>query len=296
MEQQNYVNEDEISLLDIFVVLLKYRRLIILSSLAAVILSVALYLFYPQYKINAFEKNHKTEARASIVLSAFFDDSLAQTNSYISRILNNPENIYTALKIAGYDKIKDIDLSQGDSKTYFALEKLFVKNESLEGKKLKAEDKIYSGSIDKDSFLISFRSEDNQKAQNFVESIIRILEEKLLAYAQPLAEQKISAFSLIINKSKDLDSDFAKIGEAYIKAKDIVEGKNPSLLNIQSINILEEDLSIESVRKSTVKKAVILVFAVFFMSIFAAFILNAIDNIKKDEEAMKKIKEALKKG
>jgi hypothetical protein len=37
----------------------------------------------------------------------------------------------------------------------------------------------------------------------------------------------------------------------------------------------------------------VLVVAAFFLSIFLAFVLNAIEKVKADEEAMKKIREAL---
>jgi uncharacterized ion transporter superfamily protein YfcC len=48
-------------------------------------------------------------------------------------------------------------------------------------------------------------------------------------------------------------------------------------------------------RSDVLKKAIILVFGVFFMAVFAAFVLQYVDTVKKDPESMDKLREALDK-
>ena len=50
------------------------------------------------------------------------------------------------------------------------------------------------------------------------------------------------------------------------------------------------------VAKGRVKKIIIITFAFFFLSVFVAFFLNAVSNIKKDPEASKLIGDAWKNG
>ena len=52
---------------------------------------------------------------------------------------------------------------------------------------------------------------------------------------------------------------------------------------------------IEAFRSDWLKKGILLVFGVFFMAVFAAFVLQYVDTVRHDPEAMSKIREALKK-
>jgi len=91
-------NEDEISLLDLFTVLLRYRKFIIGITLAFIILAVAGYFIYPAYQYKDAMKDIKTQGIMQVEI-------VQKAQTYVSQSLDSfilhPDNIYDSLYKAG---------------------------------------------------------------------------------------------------------------------------------------------------------------------------------------------------
>ena len=107
----------------------------------------------------------------------------------------------------------------------------------------------------------------------------------------PLIQKRINEINLLLPQ---YSSD-----EKEIKDKLLNEKITLTELSNENFNILQTNFSKFIVREkkdSLLLKIIIVWFASFFIFIFIAFLLNAIQNIKSDKEASTKIKNAWEKG
>jgi hypothetical protein len=93
------------------------------------------------------------------------------------------------------------------------------------------------------------------------------------------------------SSQQTLDRDF----QNYSFFKEFLEGRDSVLAIIGEPVVTEQEIFLGVYQDGYLKIAIILVFAGFFIAVFYAFVLNAIRNIKADEESMKKINDALGK-
>jgi hypothetical protein len=300
-EQQNCIEEDEISLIDLFVVLLRYRRMIVGVTLAAMVLAAAGYFLYPPYQYQKALENQMYEAHLSVDLGP------APRNLNIGYSLdvffNNPSLLYDALKAAGYETfgyegVLEIDLKDETqrSRALNIIEKKMVQNRTLDDRALEEDQIVYTVSKSENGLTLMYRSKDKAMSGKFLDSLYALGKTQLASTLKPFAETVVSAYERLLNISDP--SEGVKVTlengkERYDVAKRLLAGEEEVLLQVGSSYVLEPEIRIESFRNSFKIKAVVLVVAAFFLSIFLAFVLNAIEKVKADEEAMKKIREAL---
>jgi hypothetical protein len=79
----------------------------------------------------------------------------------------------------------------------------------------------------------------------------------------------------------------------YAYIKDFLEGKETILTALGEPVITKPEILLSNFQKKILKKCIMLVFAGFILSIVLAFGLNIIRNFKNNEEAMKKIRDAM---
>jgi hypothetical protein len=217
---------------------------------------------------------------------------------------NNPALLYDALKAAGYETfgyegVLEIDLNDETQrpKALNIIEKKMVQDRTLDDRALEEDQIVYTVTKSEDNSLrLVYRSKDKAMSKKFLDSLYALGKTQLASTLKPFAETVVSAYERLLNISDP--SEGVKVTlengkERYDVAKRLLAGEEDVLLQVGSFYVLEPEIRIESFRDSFKIKAVVLVVAAFFLSIFLAFVLNAIEKVEADEEAMKKIREAL---
>ncbi|MDR1700504.1 MAG: hypothetical protein LBR68_04860 [Lachnoclostridium sp.] len=287
MEHEN--KDDEISLIDLFAVLLRYRKLIIGMLLVSVLICIAI-IFFSNFRNKDIELKYRSTAGAVITLTPGADFFLGNKN--ISDFFISPELITESFRYA---------IEQGAS-----LEKMFqggyiplpvkadlpntVKYESKNKKILLAEDsntKVLN---------IQFSNSDPVKDRLFIEAMCSEVNRVINGYIRRAGENYILSYEKLISTAAPAEIDqvpLAEVGAYYFFAKDIISGDSDAIYFLTTPYSYSEG---EEQKNSLQKISLIIIVGAFFFSIFLAFLFNAIQNIKQDPEAMSKINDALKKS
>lgn len=279
--EDNYKNEDEISLLDLLSVFVKYRKLIIWGTVVFALL-VSIFLFFlskssdNQDQLYLIDYNINIYPNMDIFKSIVSFDIIDDTNNK----LNNKKLISEINKnILVFDY--DFNSSNFDVLEYnqFILE-LF-------------NDKEYLAELSKtkNNFLLSIKTINPENSDLFVNELINVVNNEYREFLLPLIQKRINEINLLLPQ---YSSD-----EKEIKDKLLNEKITLTELSNENFNILQTNFSKFIVREkkdSLLLKIIIVWFASFFIFIFIAFLLNAIQNIKSDKEASAKIKNAWEKG
>ena len=279
--EDNYKNEDEISLLDLLSVFVKYRKLIIWGTVVFALL-VSIFLFFlskssdNQDQLYLIDYNINIYPNMDIFKSIVSFDIIDDTNNK----LNNKKLISEINKnILVFDY--DFNSSNFDVLEYnqFILE-LFI-------------DKEYLAELSKtkNNFLLSIKTINPENSDLFVNELINVVNNEYREFLLPLIQKRINEINLLLPQ---YSSD-----EKEIKDKLLNEKITLTELSNENFNILQTNFSKFIVREkkdSLLLKIIIVWFASFFIFIFIAFLLNAIQNIKSDKEASTKIKNAWEKG
>lgn len=278
--EDNYKNEDEISLLDLLSVFVKYRKLIIWGTVVFALL-VSIFLFFlskssdNQEQLYLIDYNITVFPNMSIFSNIVSFDILDDTNNK----LNDKKLISEINKnILVFDY--DFNSSNFNVLEYnqFILE-LF-------------NDKEYLAELSKtkNNFLLSIKTINPENSDLFVNELINVVNNEYREFLLPLIQKRINEINLLLPQCSD---------EKEIKDKLLNEKITLTELSNENFNILQTNFSKFIVREkkdSLLLKIIIVWFASFFIFIFIAFLLNAIQNIKSDKEASTKIKNAWEKG
>lgn len=279
--EDNYKNEDEISLLDLLSVFVKYRKLIIWGTVVFALL-VSIFLFFlskssdNQEQLYLIDYNITVYPNMSIFSNIVSFDIVDDTNNK----LNDKKLISEINKnILVFDY--DFNSSNFDVLEYnqFILE-LFNDKEYLT-----------ELSKTKNNFLLSIKTINPENSDLFVNELINVVNNEYREFLLPLIQKRINEINLLLPQ---YSSD-----EKEIKDKLLNEKITLTELSNENFNILQTNFSKFIVREkkdSLLLKIIIVWFASFFIFIFIAFLLNAIQNIKSDKEASTKIKNAWEKG
>lgn len=279
--EDNYKNEDEISLLDLLSVFVKYRKLIIWGTVVFALL-VSIFLFFlskssdNQDQLYLIDYNINIYPNMDIFKSIVSFDIIDDTNNK----LNNKKLISEINKnILVFDY--DFNSSNFDVLEYnqFILE-LF-------------NDKEYLAELSKtkNNFLLSIKTINPENSDLFVNELINVVNNEYREFLLPLIQKRINEINLLLPQ---YSSD-----EKEIKDKLLNEKITLTELSNENFNILQTNFSkfiVIEKKDSLLLKIIIVWFASFFIFIFIAFLLNAIQNIKSDKEASTKIKNAWEKG
>lgn len=332
--QKIETQDDEISLIDLFAVLLKHKLMIICTTVLAAIVVVVLSIvslkldaeksFMPNtYKVTAnmlikdsnggSNVSSNVSAAASLLGINVGSKSGTSTTSLV---------LYLTTSNPFYDAIAE----HFDLYTKFDFEKSPIANTRV------ALSKSFSTEVDSSSGVLSMSFEDINP--EFSCEVINFAVDWISAKLDELGvdENKISKENLekninncwaeVLNLTKEVSEMQDRVAQGRAMwTKDLtVEQKRIELeleaqqevykqlrsqyelLKVQMeteapvFQILER-ASVPDIKSgpSRGKLCIIVTFAAFFLSVFAAFLINAIENIKKDPEAMSKLSSA-KKG
>ena len=302
-DNQNPRIEEEISLVDIFVVLLRYRRLIIGLTLLALLVSVSGYFIYPGYQYRKALENTKFTAYMNVVPWPGIE-LLGFETEYQSPYVSPPNLLYALRKAGytdfGYGKDYQVDLSDEalENRALFMVERLLSKNETPEGKALPAEQRLLSINSSKSKLEVVFKDMDQNRAAVFLQALFDKAKEELTVQLHKQAKAVVSTYEMLLTINNPTESVRLAITsgqQRYEMAKGLLLGQAEAIGIDGGIYVVEPQISPQGYKNAFLKNGLILVFAAFFFSVFLAFIVNYISTIKSDEDSMRKIRQALQK-
>jgi hypothetical protein len=286
--------DDEISLIDLLVILLKHRRLIIRSVLGSMILGLALVLLLPGYQFSKAVSGQVAEGKVNFMISSALNAILGEEDStnFINQALQDPLIILQALRESGYERLDDnsrIDSGVAEEEAVSSVRSRFIQSK---------DQSVYKATYDDGTGSIIFKGKDDEKISSFLVALVRTLNKELAEYSLPYARSKVEAFEALLRTDKANEATGLTVvqnHENYTLIKNYLsEGISPIPV-IRGPHVFKTRLSINTFRKDAITKAIILVFAVFFMAVLAAFVLQFVESVKNDPEAMEKIRDALEK-
>lgn len=326
-------NNDEISLIDLFAVLLKRKwMIIIITMLAAVFVFVysVISLKLPPEK-SYLPNEYTVTANMLIKDSGSSGPSLSGTASAAASMMginlsSGGSSVSSlVLYLTSSNPFYDAIAQQFDLYTKYEFRKSPVANTR------NALKKVISTNYDADSgvFSISFKGIDPEFAVQVVNYSVDWLSNRLeelgvdtnLITKENLEKNLDISWNEIIKLtrqiadlqdgvaqgkfvwSKDLTIEQNKL-ELELSAQKSVYTQLKSQLELLKVNMQTETPSFQILERPSIpdiksgpsrgKLCIIVTFAAFFISVFLAFLLNAIENIKKDPEAMAKLSQGKK--
>ena len=291
MEQE----DDEISLVDILVVLLKHRTMIIMVALAALLFSAGYVLLKPDRKNAVTVETYATITVNPLVKQ--FTGSLNMEETIIMFYVQNIDLLYSAILEAGITNINGFTLSDNPDKAKFVIKKLFIEGKKPDNSALKDAEKPFVVVNTNGVISVSVFLQDKETSKRFLESILKIINNRISSFILPVAEKEVADYerlSLEGSKSSSnlLENSLAIRYPVYSSAQSFVKGDKTPLI-ISPVTVVE---STEAGSSRLYTIMVIGFFGGLFFAVFIAFILEAIENIKKDPEAMAKINNALRRS
>lgn len=252
--------EDEISLLDLFLVCLKYRKLIIFGTLSCMI-AFSVFFFIKEnikpsknisvvytVKAKVIPPSLGSYMKKSGSLIQFARDKMNNLN-FIAKA-NKSSYVFGGEGKSGYEYFDAVKESKEAAKFTIDGVKFDLEYEV----KVDIDEELFSAY---EAFLHTMLDEINKEAGNYFLSLF--------------------SDSLLSNVNEDIESEV----NSYI------------MNNSPLIYIDEEPVFLSTATEGGIKIFIIVFFASFMITIFLSFLLNAINSIKQDKEAMEKVNSAL---
>lgn len=326
MSKEN--EDDEISLIDLFAVLLHRKWLVIGMTVGGAVFSVVF----------------------SIISLILPPDKSFLPNQYTPQaqmLINNSDSASSSSSLSSLASLAGVNLGSSGGISYSELAKYLVDSNTVQDSVIekfnfieewkiekspkassrKALKEKLKSDYDEDSgiFTVSFTDIDPKLGQEVVNYVVELLEKRFKDLGVDknelqktnLEENINNAYNQIVTLQKqiqDIESSVNNVyspynapsivmdttlikmelsvqEEIYKQLKAQYETLKVTMASEQPIfQILEyAEIPDQKSKPSRGKLCIIITFAAFFISVFIAFLLNAISNIKKDPEAMKKL-------
>ena len=303
---QEIQKDDEISLFELFTVLLRYRKLIIVVTVCAFVLAVAGYFFFPAFQYERAVKKRLTHGIMQMEI-------LQNVQPYISFPLNSfllrSDIIYDSLYVAGMDELSykggKISVADESNKTevMFLINQFWLLNLDLAGNVFIARGKEHNKVFNvrmlgggTNVAELTFKNKDTELVRKFLASMFALstvrIEDNLRVSAQTMVnnyERFMNLPAVSDSIQMILERDF----ETYVFLKDFLDGKEKAVRLIDEPVLIDSVVPLSAYKRSYLNKALLIIFGGFFGSMLLALGLNVIRSIKNDEEAMKKIRDAM---
>jgi len=308
LQPDRYVEGDEINLIDLFVVILKYRLLIVGVVLFALVVATLSYYYYPQQQFQKALKNQKIEANLSFAYTPVV--SLLEMQKQSKQSFLQAPLLLKALQQAGYTNFGygdegvldtntvDITDPENRSTALFLVRRKLIENKDTDGNEYESEEKVFDVNQSGNEVELLFRNMNEERASAFLNAVFTLSLESFVEKVKPQAESVVSSYERLLaieDPNQGVQSAIETGKERYDAAKQLLSGEEDIFIKMSEPYIFESRLSLAEFRSSFKIKAVVLVLAAFFLAIFLAFLLNAIHNVRSDEESMEKIRAALGK-
>ena len=292
MNKNTENRKEEYILLDLFTVILRYRRLIIGITICSVIIAIAGYFVYPTYQ------NKKSQY---LVRSTFFirQQAISLIPQDIRNFINNADVILDSLRAAEIESFNGISLIDEVEtlKALYAVNEHLISNIHLSGGMLQIIKSDDSETV-ATTVNIFFRYNDIKITEAFIPALFNQSNKRIESFIRADIEAIVSNYEQLMsipNPSQAIQEIISRNHAQYVLFVDILNGDSTILMQLGEPVVMKES-SLEDFKKRYEFIGIIIVLAGFFVSLFLAFTFNVINNIKNDEEAMKKIRDALGKS
>jgi len=334
VQTQQSEKEDEISLIDLFAVLLRRKWMIIIATTVAAV-AVVVYsvisLKLPSDK-SYMPNTYKVSANMLITDSSGGGSSLSGTAGMAASMLglsvggggssSSSLVMYLTSSNPFYDAIaKEFDLytKLNFEKSPIAMTRDTLKKQittSFDGSSgvftMSFEDTDPSYAVEVINFSVDWLStkldelgvDNNKIKKDNLEKNIESSWSEILRLTKQISDMQDKVAQGRTVWSKELSVEQKRI-ELELSAQQSVYTQLRSQLELLKVEMKTETPVFQILERPTVpdiksgpsrgKLCIIVTFAAFFISVFLAFLLNAIENIKADPEAMRKLKATNKK-
>lgn len=293
IEQYENNNEDEISLIDLFAVLVRYRKLVVIGTLAVALAAFAWLFVLPKFVPSLNKKTLtisyalKTERLpSSVAFSVNYDILLTATN-YMNdvRVLADAQREFSIFA----DEKKVPSVSAYNKQIQDAIDKeKFVAKRSPIADTIAVTCKI---PIEKEDFADDFIKKIAKMASDYIEADL-MPEINTLEDNADMILEKYGDLGLSEKKSSSSSSSSSSSTNYADISSDIKAFK---LKHDMFVQLLDDAFVITDPAGRTIK-FIVATFAAFFIFVFIAFLLNAVANIKTDPYASNIIKKAWDEG
>lgn len=285
--------EDEISLIELFAVLLKFRKLIVIGT-AVVTFLAGTYLFVLPKIIPALSKDKVTVTYNIRVkpLSARLSGGLSTIGSDIN-IHGSLVSSFKNLPVVAV-KYKDYPFLGSDYPENPDMYNMFI------NRKFDDESKLISvkGSLIPHTYEVSIKllRENLDYAESFVKEMVKLTDQSLtgrIAEALPLLQANTEESIRRIDSSNAQINDISTIQylhDLLFEINKYEKQKDKSLLEFQT------DKFVIGTAKGRVKKLIISMFASFFCFVFIAFVKAGINSVMTNPSSKKIIVDAWEEG
>ncbi len=333
-ELKNTEAEDEISLIDLFAVLLHYKWLIIIlpavAAVAVVIFAVISLKLPPeksplpnQYTPEAHMLIKESSSSSGSLSSALSSSGLGSLASLAGvNVGGGASNSSLAVYLAGSNPLLDAITDK------FNIIERYKIEEHVRASSRKMLKKTLTASVDDDSgvFTVAFTDIDPEFARDVVNYVVDWLSERFDALGldnnkiqkENLEKNIQSSYNEILRlerEARNLGASVSAGGENAWSIPSITTGSARLQMELEAqkqvytqlktqyellkVNMQSESPVFQILERPEIpdmksapsrgKLCIIVVFAVFFMSVFFAFALNAFKNIRNDPEAWGKL-------
>ena len=297
--QEKPSGNDEVTLVDILAVFLRYRRMICLFTALALLLAILAVVLIPAFALKQATTTQLFEAvittRISNSVLGFVQQDLVE--DFLQQSLTDPTIILAALRDAGINKIDSFNLAeQNEDHLLFAVRRRLVENKAVDGTTLNNKERFYTVEKARGGFRIIIKYHDPLLAKQFLWALIQQTNERMADLLFSMAETEIYNFEKIteLEYSREvIEQNLFGAFYRYTAASRFIDGKDPTLAVIQDPYVLIQNANLTMIRSRIIKISVFGVIVVLFMSIFFAFILQWISVIRADAGAMAKLRQAM---
>ncbi|MDR1418994.1 MAG: hypothetical protein LBI86_01345 [Treponema sp.] len=282
--------DNEFSLIDLFVILLKRWKLIAAVTLCGILLSLVWFFLSPQ---SGFKSGILVEGRMTVMLNPA---AAAFMPVDLTLVFNWPELVLLAFGDMG---LKTLELDGSavsiDGKTERSVILLFIENKMIQGGKnfsVSASRRLgqTSNAID-----IMFRYGDPDIIKGFLEALSKRGNAVAGEIMKPFMETFIADYEAFMSPDSPSLNKSLSLNEVsrYNFSKAVLADRERIIIELFPPSITEDAGTV--LPSGGGGKFLVVVLAAFFFSVFLTFCLNAVDNLKKDGETLNKIRGALGK-
>ena len=291
MEQTKEDNfeDDEISLIDLFAVLIRYRKFIVIFTavttfLAAFVLFI-LPMLQPKTSIKEVTISYSVRSRnlsQPLVENGFPRNMSGAAKAYFSNLwlIARENKKFPAFSDEEADSVQT-------EKQYNTFVQSIIKNKKLDAPKLDA------ALPNEFVVVLTVREEKTELALQFFDDMLKEINTDLKDFYRPQLESLKSTTDSSLQAIKQNPSSLISDIQRLESLKNAIDRE---LLADEDYVFAEESPFIEDKAQGRAKKSIIVLFAGFFLAVFIAFALNAWQNIKADPEASKKLQDAWNAG
>ena len=271
----NAPDEDEISLVDLFIVLLKWRRLIVGIPLLAGILAAVILFLFPALGILSFRTYSLQAVVASVQIPPALRDQMGLDISGLAVAYGQEYNTVIESVVRNNLKVDNLPLDPKnlEFRTYVAT--FFI-------------GKGYRVYAVKEGIRFVLQVKDKDAGKRFLEDMVGRVDARI---RKQIAERSAVIYTSMEELFKEAGPTSAlsdTVRQLITVSRTYMKGDMPVL-----VSVTEPEIFIEPQKRALTITVVVI--AAGFLAIFLAFVLEAIEKVRKDPDTMGRIRQALGK-